>query len=284
MNVPACIGEPWLESSSFCNTHAQALEFNWCAWSLVYGGSADNLDFKLERDCARIITGLPVGFLNLVTWSDFSRATMPSRVEEITASIRLLLGQNAGVCEWGILASQPHQDELREALLKSGWRYGYQDVGMTFQMCPEFQFEEHTSFELKRVRTAEQVAEWLIPFMEAFEIPSICRPYLHHTFTQTAEAEDHPFRHFLLYENGRPITAGSIQFRYGVAVIYNITTIPEARGRGAASAMVRFLQGEAQRAGFSSVSLFATEAGRGVYERLGFVSNHTSFQIYQLRE
>lgn len=284
MNAPDWIAEPWLESSSFRNTHEQALEFNWCAWSLVYGDSTDNLEFKLERDCVRVITGLPVGFLNLVTWSDFPPAATSSRVEEITASIRLLLGQNARVCEWGVLASQPHQDELREALLKAGWRYGYEDVGMTFQMSPEYQCEEHNSFKLRRVRTAEQVAEWLIPFMEAFWIPSICRPYLQRAFTLTAEAENHPFRHFLMYENGRPVTAGSIQFRYGVAVIYNITTIPEARGLGAASAMVRYLGGEAQRAGYSSVSLFASEAGRGVYEKLGYVSNQTSFEIYQLRE
>jgi GNAT superfamily N-acetyltransferase len=155
---------------------------------------------------------------------------------------------------------------------------------MTLRIPPELQLAEHGSFELRRVSTAQHVAEWLIPFMEAFEIPSICRPYLQSAFAPTAETKNHPFRHFLLYENGRPITAGSIQFRYGVAVLYNITTIPEARNRGGASAMIRFLQEEARREGYSSVSLFATAAGRRVYERLGFVANGTGFQIYKLEE
>jgi GNAT superfamily N-acetyltransferase len=57
------------------------------------------------------------------------------------------------------------------------------------------------------------------------------------------------------------------------AYILNMYTLPEWRGRGLASALVERLAEHARSAGATRVALRATDAGRSVYERLGFTSD-----------
>jgi GNAT superfamily N-acetyltransferase len=61
--------------------------------------------------------------------------------------------------------------------------------------------------------------------------------------------------------------------------ILNMLTIDEWRGRGVASAIMRELLDSAREAGVGLVWLRATEAGRPVYERFGFVENPRYMQM-----
>ena len=54
--------------------------------------------------------------------------------------------------------------------------------------------------------------------------------------------------------------------------IYYVATPPEHRGRGAASAVTGWLTNRLLDGGAAEVTLQASEAGRPVYERLGFTT------------
>lgn len=56
----------------------------------------------------------------------------------------------------------------------------------------------------------------------------------------------------------------------GVVCLHEIATLPEARGQGLASALCRAAMGEAWSRGFGEVWLQASDAGKPVYEKLGF--------------
>ncbi len=98
--------------------------------------------------------------------------------------------------------------------------------------------------------------------MEGFHVEEESRPYLQGAFERVASQPDYPMRNFLLRNKGSMMTSGSVQFRYGTAVIYNICTLSEVGKQGGATHMVNFLKDVAIREGYSSVSLFALEAGR----------------------
>jgi ribosomal protein S18 acetylase RimI-like enzyme len=55
------------------------------------------------------------------------------------------------------------------------------------------------------------------------------------------------------------------------AYLLNFYVAPEARGRGLAHGLLKTAVGEARRRGIRVVSLHASEAGRPLYERNGFV-------------
>lgn len=53
--------------------------------------------------------------------------------------------------------------------------------------------------------------------------------------------------------------------------VYSVYTAPEYRRQGIASAMIRMLLDTAEQQGLDRISLSATDAGRGIYEKAGFV-------------
>lgn len=55
------------------------------------------------------------------------------------------------------------------------------------------------------------------------------------------------------------------------AYIGNMYTLPEYRKKGIAAELMRLQLDEAKKRGLTAVSLSATEAGRPVYEKIGFV-------------
>jgi GNAT superfamily N-acetyltransferase len=79
---------------------------------------------------------------------------------------------------------------------------------------------------------------------------------------------------------GRPVAGGLLWLQprspsprfatTAIPYLFSIYTEPEYRGRGIATRIVQTLVATADARGYPRVELFATEAGRGLYERLGF--------------
>jgi ribosomal protein S18 acetylase RimI-like enzyme len=163
---------------------------------------------------------------------------------------------------------------MDRALEAAGWKLSWESPGMRCDLTTsESIYTPRKEFLILPVRTAEDVKEWLNPFMDGFQVNSGSRSYLQQAWEKVAGRSGHPMRNYLLLHDGKGITTGSIQFKYGVAVIYNISTVKEDRGRGGATEMVKFLKAVARKEGYDSVSLFALKAGQPIYERLGFREN-----------
>lgn len=71
--------------------------------------------------------------------------------------------------------------------------------------------------------------------------------------------------------DGRPVACGTAYLTGTTAGLYNIATAEDARGRGIGYAVTQELQARARAAGADHAVLHATESGKPVYERAGFV-------------
>jgi GNAT superfamily N-acetyltransferase len=78
------------------------------------------------------------------------------------------------------------------------------------------------------------------------------------------------WRHFSGWQQGKAVASTSLLFHAGVAGIYGVATIPEARRQGIGRAMVLYAIQEARLAGYRIVVLSPTEMSEGIYRRLGF--------------
>jgi ribosomal protein S18 acetylase RimI-like enzyme len=83
--------------------------------------------------------------------------------------------------------------------------------------------------------------------------------------------EGAPWQRFVALENGRPVGSSGLMLGAGLAGIYNVSTVPERRGRGIASAMTSRALELARGLGYGKAVLGAEDSGaRRLYERMGF--------------
>lgn len=106
-------------------------------------------------------------------------------------------------------------------------------------------------------------------------------------YKQALEADEHIA--YLVYDNGKFIGAGAVSF-YQVmptyhnstgkkAYIMNMYTAPEYRKQGIAFHTLDLLVKEAKEQGVLQIALEATDMGRLLYERYGFVNMENEMEL-----
>jgi GNAT superfamily N-acetyltransferase len=80
---------------------------------------------------------------------------------------------------------------------------------------------------------------------------------------------DRYIRYLALWQK-TPVAISALYLDAGVAGIYFVATLPEARGQGIGTHVTQTALEEAQRLGYQVAILQASAMGKNVYQRLGF--------------
>ncbi len=72
------------------------------------------------------------------------------------------------------------------------------------------------------------------------------------------------------WRNRKPVATAALFLAGGVAGVYCIATLPEARGQGIGTAMTRAACARARELGYRVAVLHASEMGFGIYQKIGF--------------
>jgi predicted acetyltransferase len=79
-----------------------------------------------------------------------------------------------------------------------------------------------------------------------------------------------PLHHFLGRLDGEPVATASLLPAGGIAGVYDVSTVPEARRRGIGTAMTLATLRAARDLGYQLAFLQPSAMGRPLYERIGF--------------
>lgn len=87
-----------------------------------------------------------------------------------------------------------------------------------------------------------------------------------------ALGSDLPFGYYLGSQDGRPVATSALHLAAGVAGVYFVASLPEARRRGVGAQMTAVPLAEARRRGFRVGALQTSQTGQGLGRRLGFAA------------
>ena len=123
-------------------------------------------------------------------------------------------------------------------------------------------------FEIRVVDDEESLHTWSKAFLNGYGLPPDWESITFDLWMQLGL--DLPIRNYLGYLNGDPVSTSTVFYGGGVAGIYCVATLPEARGKGIGAALTLKPLQDAREMGYRVGVLQSSEMGYKLYQRLGF--------------
>jgi ribosomal protein S18 acetylase RimI-like enzyme len=124
-------------------------------------------------------------------------------------------------------------------------------------------------FTIRQVATEDDLTAFKRVFVESYQIPEWAGQAWVDATLQLGIGKT-PWKMYVGYLDGHPVATNMLFNGGGVASVYAVATIPDARGKGIGGAITLEPLLEAHEMGYRYAVLFSTEMGLSVYERIGF--------------
>lgn len=202
-------------------------------------------------------------------WFNGMLSTLPPAADAsqiISETVNYFQAHNVANFTWWLA---PHLEltDWSQQLLAYGFQYDNSTPGMAIDLAALPQ-PTQSSLTIRRVEGQHMLAEWIDVMMRGFGGTAEMASGFLAVFEDLGT--DLPFRHYLGYLNDKPVGCATLYLGAGVAGIYSVTTVPEARGQGVGAAMTLAPLYEARDMGYRAGILQSSDMGYGVYQRLGF--------------
>ncbi len=140
-------------------------------------------------------------------------------------------------------------------------------MALALDDLPEY-VHQPEGLEIHAVQDRPELRVWIDTFVRAYEVGLEARE----PFTRVYRplGVDLPLRHYLATLHGQPVAAATLFLAEGVAGIWNVATLKEARGQGIGRAITWQPLRDAREMGYAIAALDATKMGYPVYRALGF--------------
>ncbi len=94
--------------------------------------------------------------------------------------------------------------------------------------------------------------------------------YYYDTYAHAGFGNSQPWHHYIGWLYDKPVVIASVLYHAGVAGIFGIATIPEARRQGIGATMTLHTLREARKTGYRIAILSPTDMSEAIYRRIGF--------------
>ena len=229
-------------------------------------GRAPSVELSIGRYLTWLITDMPDHFMNLVICTELPQEGIETLVKGALDHFETL---NIKKLSWLAEAGIPAQ-EIKKHLLSNGltFRESYATemainlagiVGESFM--PK-------GLEIRLVEDDTTLRQWIHVASDGFGVPVEMEEIWFEFFNYAACRT--PFQTYLGLLHGEPVATSQLCSSAGVAGIYNVTCLPNARKRGIGSALVINSLLDARKIGMKIGVLQSSSMGYNAYRRLGF--------------
>ena len=244
---------------------ARAIEANGAEFLLALGRAGGGEE-RAEPQIAWTIGGSPIDYHNAVVRA----ALTPQQADEVIAeSIKRLRAYNVpGTWHVGP-AMRP--DDLGARLIAHGFTYAGDDIGMAANLSAlPATLKTPPALVVDRVRDEQELAIWTRTLAVGFGEGEREAAWTGEMYRRIGLGDQLPWRHYLGRLGGVPVATASLFLGAGVAGIYFVFTLEEARRQGIGAAITYVALRDAHALGYQVGVLGASDLGYSVYQRLGF--------------
>lgn len=222
--------------------------------------------------------------------SNFPSETVDQHIDAVIAE----MGQYTGEIDWMVFPGcRPAHLGARLAArgLAGGPDGAWRLVGDIPGMAGNWMFVDLTDlppapkvsehFRIVRVNDERMLDAWRQISADGFgggEYHNFYQAYARHGFAADALAHD-----YIGYLDEQPVTSGTLLLAGGSASIYNVSTPTNLRGQGFGGAITYAMLEEMRRRNYTWSWIWASELGKSLYARLGFVQVDFGVREYQWR-
>ena len=242
-----------------------ASDANMAAFWSAYG-HGNGCTWQATSEVVWFYTGIPDPLFNGVVTAKLKPEGVKATVDSLQAKIE---AQGAPAFWWVGPRSKP--DNLG-ALLEG---YGLQPAGEVPGMAIDLALLENTpetitDFTIQKVIDAKMQRLWARIAAVGTEFPPAAVEAMVRV-EATLSGPDYKAQHrYIGYLHGAPVATAALVLDSGVAGIYAVATIPEARRKGIGRIMTVRPLLEARQSGYQVGILQASPMGYPIYKRLGF--------------
>lgn len=239
-----------------------AIEGNWIAFILAFG-KWPRAKVHEEAEIIWSITDIPYSLFNSVLRARLA----PSRIDVVVDSIKAQAkSRNVPLLWWTGPTTRP--TDLGKYLEGHGFVSKGEMPGMAVVLE---NLNEHLSmpdgFTVQQVRNKDTLKQWSYALTKGFGMPDFAGVGF---YDFMCYADQESFQAYIGLLKGEPVATSLLALGAGIAGIYCVATIPEARRQGIGALMTLTPLRAAQRIGFKVGILGASEMGVNVYRSLGF--------------
>ena len=221
-----------------------------------------------HEDLLLVDSELPSDTFNKVARARLSESDADRRIAEAVIRFRRARRPFAW---WVGPGSRPL--DLEDRLRRDGLVSAESELGMTMELrdlpprpdAPE-------NIIIRRVQSLNEIADSSAVFAANWGPPDAAAIAFYKQAAPLLLKPECPMIFFVGYLDGQPVSTSELFIGGGVAGLYSVATKKEYRRRGIGSALTWAAADHARRQGLSTMVLQSSDAGKGVYTRLGFRS------------
>jgi GNAT superfamily N-acetyltransferase len=243
----------------------KAIKANWENYHYCLGRSP-SVELSIGRYLTWLITNMPDHFMNLVVCTQLPSEGIDELIDGTLTHFRSLnIRKLSWLAQEGVPAT-----EIKKHLLARGLTFSESfatEMAADLRSVPD-DLPTPIGLRIVPVVGGETLKQWIHVASIGFGVREEFEKVWYDFFVEAVF--DMRFRTYLAVLNGRPVGTSQLFISAGVAGIYNVTCIPEARGQGIGAAITLAPLLKAREMEYRVGILQASELGYRVYRRLGF--------------
>ncbi|QBD82040.1 GNAT family N-acetyltransferase [Ktedonosporobacter rubrisoli] len=246
-----------------------AAEANLSGEMACFGQGLAGAELHEDAELLWFYTGRP--YLNGVLISHFLDEDPAYVDRRINETLDLFKARKVDFIGWSIGPST-RPAHLARQLEAHGFTYADKTIGMVadIQAIGEEPVQLPPTFEIKEAEDAETLKNLRAIEIQGFDSKPEKAQNYYECYVSIGFGAGKQWHHYLGWQDGVPVAMGSLFLHAGVAGIYGIATIPEARRKGYGTIMTQHILHEIRKLGYRIAVLSPTEMSENIYRRLGF--------------